>query len=262
MPCLQCEAEKAERRYLIAEADLRDDLTFALECPSGHKTRLIFEAQKFEVLFDMGSLALLDGYDREAVSSFAAAQERFHEFCIKVFLAASGIPREAFAPTWKLVSNQSERQIGAYYFLKLTFFKTPIGKKEAARIQEMTAFRNNVIHKGYIPTKEETKEYAAYAYDYIVGSLGTMKPALDDHIDVVCKADLDDLKASIPAGMLTRSGKVPTMIWLAAPADKFGKRSFEDALKARKEDHLLELQERVNDLEQEIEDDEEEDEGD
>ncbi len=111
--CLRCEAEKPERQYVV-EAELRDDLAFDAQCPHGHKTLFVWEAQKFEILFEMGALALLDGYGREAISSFAAAQERFHEFCIKVFLTGNGVNRDEFIRTWKLVSSQSERQLGAY----------------------------------------------------------------------------------------------------------------------------------------------------
>src|SRR5918996_2240991 len=98
-PCLKCQEEKLERQYWLKGTELRDDLTFNLECPLGHKSVVIFNAPKFELLFDMGVSALLDGYGREAVSSFAAAQERFHEFGIKVLVAKQGVLKEEFLAT-------------------------------------------------------------------------------------------------------------------------------------------------------------------
>ena len=93
--------------------------------------------------------ALLDGYCRESVSSFASAQERFHEFAIKVFLTKQGAPKDQFFATWKLVANQSERQLGAYYFLHLLYFR-----KTPTQNTKMTEFRNSVIHKGSIPSNK------------------------------------------------------------------------------------------------------------
>ena len=103
-PCPHCKQEKSERQYHIKSGELLDNLTFRTVCPNGHESVIVAEAQKFEVLYDMGISALLDGYCREAVSSFAAAQERFHEFCIRVFLANQGISRLEFDAAWKLVS--------------------------------------------------------------------------------------------------------------------------------------------------------------
>ena len=91
-PCPHCKQEKSERQYHIKSGELLDNLTFRTVCPNGHESVIVAEAQKFEVLYDMGISALLDGYCREAVSSFAAAQERFHEFCIRVFQQIKAFP--------------------------------------------------------------------------------------------------------------------------------------------------------------------------
>ncbi len=247
MPCMQCEYEKLETQYAVRGAELRDDLTFEVVCPHGHKTRLIYEAQKFEVLFDMGMSALIDGYCREAVSSFAAAQERFHEFCIKVFLASHEIDKSQFGLTWKLVANQSERQLGAYYFLHLLHFKrSPVSD------QKKVEFRNSVIHKGFIPAHEQTLEYAKYLYGYITSTLKSMRPGLDPAIASVCQFDLDDLKTSIPKGTLTRSGAVPTTIWLSGPADKTAKRTFDAVYRSQKEERVEELRNLADYLEEEL----------
>jgi hypothetical protein len=242
-PCLKCQEEKLERQYWLKGTELRDDLTFNLECPLGHKSVVIFNAPKFELLFDMGVSALLDGYGREAVSSFAAAQERFHEFGIKVLVAKQDVSKEQFLATWKLVASQSERQLGAYYFMYLLQFNAP-PPTSPKRVE----FRNNVIHKGYIPTSTEAADYAEYVYDYIVGTLKTMKPLLSPQIHHVCKDDLEEMLRSIPADVAKRSVAAPTMIWLLGPEEQFGKHSFRDALKKRKEEHRDELESRLQDF--------------
>jgi hypothetical protein len=248
VPCLKCQEEKPERQYWLRGAELHDDLTFNLECPLGHKSVVIFNAPKFELLFDMGTSALLDGYGREAVSSFAAAQERFHEFGIKVLLAKQNISKEQFLATWKLVASQSERQLGAYYFLYLLQFNAP-PPTNPKRVE----FRNNVIHKGYIPTSTEAADYAEYVYDYILGTLKTMQPSLSPQINQVCKDDVEQMLRSIPADVSKRSVAAPTMIWLLGPEETFGKHSFRDALKKRKADHRDELESRLEDFEDENE---------
>jgi hypothetical protein len=222
---------------------LRDDLTFNLECPLGHKSVVIFNAPKFELLFDMGISALLDGYGREAVSSFAAAQERFHEFGIKVLVAKQDVSKEQFLATWKLVASQSERQLGAYYFMYLLQFNAP-----PPTSPKRVAFRNHVIHKGYTPTSTEAADYAEYVYDYIVGTLKTMKSLLSPQIHHVCKDDLEEMLRSIPADVAKRSVAAPTMIWLLGPEEQFGKHSFRDALKKRKAEHRDELESRFQDF--------------
>jgi hypothetical protein len=249
-PCLKCKADKAKEQYYVNEAELRDDLSFELECPLGHKTRLIFEAQKFEILFDVGASALMDGYCREAVSSFAVAQERFHEFCIKVFLESFPVKMESFRGTWKLVSNQSERQLGAYCFLHLLHFNAPPPIEP-----KMVELRNNVTHKGSIPSTEVAMTYADYVYGYIIDAIKLMRERLGSAINAVCKRDLEELRASVPIDVLSRSAAVPTMIWLSAPEGKFGKRSFNEAFARQKVDHVLELQQRIEDLEQQEDDD-------
>jgi hypothetical protein len=56
---------------------------------------------------------------------------------------------------------------------------------------------------------------------------------------------------SIPADVTKRSMAAPTMIWLLGPEEQFGKHSFRDALKKRKEEHQDELESRLEDFEDE-----------
>lgn len=132
-----------------------DDGRYEITCSYGHNTTTILELQKFEVLFDIGAHAILDGYYREAVSSFTSSIERFYEFAIRVMLESTGVSDELYIKTWKEVSNQSERQLGAFIFLWTSYLK----ENPQLLSTKQASFRNAVIHKGKIPTKEEAIEY-------------------------------------------------------------------------------------------------------
>ena len=135
--------------------ELRDDGRYEFTCEKGHTTVTVVQEQKFEVLFDLGAYAIIDGYYREAISSFTSSLERFYEFFIKACLFEEGLDKEVFEITWKNVSQQSERQLGAFIFLYCkSFSKSPV-----LLHQKQIKLRNDVIHKGKIPTREEAIAY-------------------------------------------------------------------------------------------------------
>src|SRR5690606_34252006 len=113
--------------------------------------------------FDIGAYAIVDGYYREAVSSFTSSLERVYEFFIKVICSSRGIDWNIIQKTWSLVSSQSERQLGAFIFIYLQ----EMGEKPALLHPDHIKFRNQVIHKGQIPTKQEALEYGQAILDLI-----------------------------------------------------------------------------------------------
>jgi hypothetical protein len=117
-------------------------------------------------------------------------------------------------------------------------------------------FRNNVIHKGLIPSTGEAMAYAesVYEYEYTVNTIIAMKPTLGDHIKAVAAVEIGEMKRKLPKDMMTWSVALPTMIWLSAPDEKFGKKSFHEALRREKGDHKLQLEYRLEDLEDELTD--------
>ncbi len=94
-----------------------DDGVYEWKCPLGHDSMTILSIPKHELLFDSAFNALLDGYFREAISSFAAALERFYEFAIRVICQSKSISQEDFEIYWKPISKRSEQQIGAFTML-------------------------------------------------------------------------------------------------------------------------------------------------
>src|SRR5690242_5124238 len=95
-------------------ADLEENGVYELTCEKGHLTIYGLQNFRFQLLFEMGLGAILDGYYREAVSAFASAVERFHETYIRIVAESNGTPAAAFDASWKHMRKQSERQLGAF----------------------------------------------------------------------------------------------------------------------------------------------------
>lgn len=93
-------------------ANYYEEAVVYIECSRGHKSAVMLQSQKFEILLESAVNALLAGYTIEAASSLSSAYERFLEFSIKVFCKKHSISKDALEETFKQVSKQSERQIG------------------------------------------------------------------------------------------------------------------------------------------------------
>jgi len=184
--CAQCFREQGIPSFEFAEAEIDNDFHFYMTCSKGHKTLTLLNAERFEILFDFGCEAFLDGYYRESVSSIAAAVERYHEFFIKVLMLHNGISEANIDEIWKLVATQSERQLGAFYFLYLRELKV----LPDSFIKKNTAFRNKVIHNGVFPTKEETIKYNEEAFKHIVEGLKILKRDYLESVELLTRINL------------------------------------------------------------------------
>lgn len=236
--CMKCLEQFGVPNLNFMETEICDNGIYKTTCNKGHETVTFLQQDKFEVLFDMGAMALIDGYPREAVSSFAASLERFYEFCIKVFLLKRKISMEKFNDTWKLVSNQSERQLGAFYFLYLDI----LGNTPKSIDKKQIEFRNKVIHKGYIPKYEEVTKYADCLLNYMYKILKELKCFCNEEIQEVTSNKLMNMsKEFIKDGQITTSistMSIATIINLVASDECFGKVEFKEALESMKERYL------------------------
>lgn len=91
-----------------------DDGRYTFACERGHTGLTVLQQDRFQLLFEAGLHALIDGYPREAVADFASSLERFYEFYFRMHCRASGIARADEDKTWTVVASQSERQLGLY----------------------------------------------------------------------------------------------------------------------------------------------------
>lgn len=156
--CMQCSFENIPRTSIYdftTNLEINDNGKYITTCKNGHTSLTFLQQQKFEILFEIGAYAIIDGYYREAVSSFTAALERFYEFFVKTVCISKGNEYDEILNTWKKISNQSERQLGAYIF---TYF-IEFSEKPDTLSDKDSQFRNAVIHKGKIPTREESIKY-------------------------------------------------------------------------------------------------------
>jgi len=184
--CMECFRVDGHPSDVAISVELRDDGLYKVACPRGHVTVTAIQEQKFEVLFDLGAMALLDGYTREAVSSIAASLERFFEYYVLVVSLKHGVAYEHITKAWSPISRLSERQFGAFLFLYLVENKKPLealiydAKPELdgrSRRDTLTwsAFRNEVIHNGYIPSAKEVIEYGNLVYQFIYRLIRELK---------------------------------------------------------------------------------------
>ena len=59
--CPDC-ATASTPEYSPVTVEMRDDGFYRITCPAGHTSLTALQEQKFEILFDIGAYALLDGY--------------------------------------------------------------------------------------------------------------------------------------------------------------------------------------------------------
>ena len=168
--CVHCFPNKndslGKERY-YAEI-INDQFVSSFTCSEGHENIIIIASHRYEILYLIGCRALIDGYYREAISSFSASLERIYEVFIKAKLISEGMSKDEIEQTaWKHVSSQSERQLGAFLFLFTQHFKT----QPELLSNDLVKLRNKVIHKGKIPTKDEAIEYGQKILELFTGYL-------------------------------------------------------------------------------------------
>jgi len=177
IPCMQCFQEQGHPSDELMSVELRDDGLLRVSCPEGHNTITAIQEQKYEILFDLAVMALLDGYPREGATGMAASLERFYEFVIKTLCAKRRGDDSTFSSTWKLVSNQSERQFGAFVFCYMLESGTvpptidnvkhhPVEGQDWKN-RTWKEFRNDVVHKGYMPSSSEALAYGELVFNHI-----------------------------------------------------------------------------------------------
>ncbi|OUC12977.1 MAG: hypothetical protein B0A82_19735 [Alkalinema sp. CACIAM 70d] len=179
--------ESKEKSSFVRYARLcsvRDDGIYEFECPEGHRSITVLRTPKHEVLFAIASNALLDGYLREAIASFAASLERFYEFVIRVICRAKSIPQKDIEKCWKSISKQSERQLGAFTML----WFVEIGDPPDLLPNKMIELRNQVIHQGKVPTYQECIKFGQAVIDVISPIECTMLDKFPDNHKDECFA--------------------------------------------------------------------------
>lgn len=200
-PCAVC---RGEPPHEYQRAELGDDLSFSMVCSAGHSSDLVFEVPRYELLFESGVLALVDGYPREAVASCSVAIERFHEFWLEAVSASSGIPEARWHAAWKHVAAQSERQLGAFvaaYLAETKESPTLIARK-------WVKFRNDVVHKGSWPTSTKAQEYAEVVLGYICPLAADLRKRHEKGVSECVRRRVAAVKSATPGVLVVHIGTV------------------------------------------------------
>ncbi len=229
--CMQCQVELGHPSFEPFLADYFDDGVGVIECSRGHKSALLRQSLKFEILLESGANALLEGFTFEACAAFSAALERFYEFSLHVMFLAHGMSEELFQKVFKDMARQSERQLGAFVMLYAVEFG------EAYKLnKEIIEFRNGVIHKGTIPDLKEAKKFCSDVYELIGPLYEKLSNMYGEHIQTLISRDLGEKRRRVPANMAVATS-IGTTFFSTSRADR--PKSFDDALESHRKAQAL-----------------------
>lgn len=219
--CNHCLAE-AEQKGVEYNYDYTKSLLVELnelglyqfKCPNNHIQWNFIQEHLFQILFDLGALALSDSYTREAVSSFATSLERFYEFVSKLILLADESSEKIVDEFWGNISKQSERQVGAFLSIYANKFK----KVPTLPKNRWIKFRNDVTHNGIIPSESQTLEYGQLISDLIFDVLFDLKDFYKENINKqfhkVYQYNVKKIKEKYPDVDKASGSSQPTIIQL------------------------------------------------
>jgi hypothetical protein len=216
--------------HFVASAEIQDSNLYEVQCPKGHSSYVILQQMKFELLFDIGACALLDGYYREAVTSFTSSLERFYEFFVRAALIQKKIDVENIESAWKGISKQSERQLGAYIIQYLSEFgtePTTLGTNE-------TKLRNDVVHHGKIPTRSEAIAYGQRILEIVRPAMLLAKERFSDGVQHQIWKHIASTQPQRLHGVATAFSCMPTIISLSSGEASSHERTLEEALNGLK----------------------------
>jgi len=231
--CVFCQG--LDRTYTPVQIDLEDYTAYQVVCDQGHISHLEIRLFPFELLFDSGTLAFLDGYYREAVGSFAASLERFYEICVRVLLRARDLEEEEIGELWKVMSRQSERQLGAYAALYGSRFR----EQPPLLPEKVAAFRNDVIHKGRFPRRDQAAEFGDTVLRLIWRASKNLRADLSEELERELSAlGMKSVKPPLP-GLIVGTLDVRSMVNMRAPMEVYGTESFAEALSRFEKDREM-----------------------
>lgn len=202
--CLDCATQKESYRVF---KPFNASGVYEFVCNQGHSNTYVLSEHLFEVLSETAVQAIVDGYYRDAVSSFMASLERMYEFYCRVVLRSRGVEPSLVESVWKNVSSQSERQLGMFLALYSAEHKRlpPVLDNDSIR------FRNMVIHKGHIPSLTEASDFGQKVVDIVQPLIHLLMTSLREVTIELLNGDMDQRAksaTSFPQVTLKVSGMV------------------------------------------------------
>lgn len=197
VPCATCAnvADPNKYEFQILDGELDDAGYVHVSCAKGHKSVVVYDSRRYEVLLQSASSALLEGYANEAISTFSTALERCYEFYIRVVLRSHGIALDKIDKAWKEVAAQSERQFGAFHFLHL------LELGESLKLEpDIAKTRNSVVHRGKIATTADALNFGGLVYDRIKAIEDSLNKSEHD-VEAEQKHEVKSQKEKVPEAM-------------------------------------------------------------
>jgi hypothetical protein len=152
--------------------------------------------------------------------------ERYFEFYVRVLARAHKIPLAELDTAWSHVKKQSERQLGAYIFSYFLDQSVSPPLLSNTKIE----FRNSVIHRGYIPSREEAIAFGNAVLAVVLPSLAALltkhRPSIQEEV-VAHMAEIS--AAARKRNVRLSSMSIPTPVSLSR-APNFMDLSAEDSI--------------------------------
>lgn len=184
-----------------AAAPITDSGAYFVRCEAGHELSVILQLHRFQALAEIALQAIIDGYYREAVTSFAASMERVFEFYIACVWISQGVAMTDRQQRWKMVAASSERQIGLF----IGVYCAQTGASPVLISQKQTEFRNEVVHKGRIPSENQAVDYGQAVANVVLPLLAELQGKHAEAITVITNARnvlaMKDIKQGIPVSL-------------------------------------------------------------
>jgi hypothetical protein len=214
--CMHCQLEVGASLFYPPNLfDIPESGLIEATCNQGHRSAIVIQQSKFEILAQMGVNAVANGSYRDAVLSLATSLERLYEFFIEAVCRKQGVSLDTFAVTWKQMSSQSERQLGAF----LTAYLLETGETPKLLARTPVEFRNSVVHKGRFPTSEEATDFGAVVFDCARPILNVLRSP--SYAGIVRTLTMERIayrsKEASASGLQVATMSVPTPLSLSSP---------------------------------------------
>ena len=224
--CAECMHDDVASANFIASSELNDNSIYEVRCPKGHQSYVVLQQQKFELLFDIGACALLDGYHREAVSSFTSSLERFREFFIRASFLQNENTLNDIEEVWKQVAKHSERQLGAY----VAVYMRECGTVPPLLNSKNIEFRNNVVHRGKIPQRSESIAYGEAILEVIRPALSIAKLKFPIGVEQLTTQHVMAAHLTLQPGVRVATSCMPTILSLSSGEPSRSDRKLDESL--------------------------------
>lgn len=208
--CMTCFQVNGKPSPLMTSVDLGNGEAYVHICPAGHVQHTVLQQMQFELLFEAGFHAAIDGYCREAIGTFAAALERFQEFALRVCCAKLGMSTSTLDNAWRRVRNASERQYGAFVYL----FSIVVGKIPSTLTEKQRHFRNSVVHKGAFCNEVDALVFGEEVRALVMNEITELRKVCGKELEEVVIQTMLAASATVPNGGSVNTMCIPTILSL------------------------------------------------